>query len=372
MKQLYVYILMLMSASLALTACDDWANMEIKDPANLLESVKDDAYYARLREYKKTDHPVAFGWYGNWIGTGASYENSLKGLPDSVDFVSLWGNWKNPSFDMMEDLRYVQNKKGTKVLVCFLVLDIGDQLTPPMPEGEKENGTTDTEWRHKFWGWDYSLDNRLIAVEKYANALCDSIEKYNYDGFDLDAEPTLEHPFPTDKELWQNGNQVIVRFVETLSKRIGPKSGSGKMLVIDGEPQALPAELFSCFDYLILQTYSTYYDQDNSSLDERFQTQYAHFKEVATPGEIARKIIVCEDFETFAQTGGAKFTLPNGDEINSLSGLAYWNPSIEGVQYRKGGVGTFHMEYEYRVGTQSTITYPALRQAVQIQNPSNK
>lgn len=62
---------------------------------------------------------VAFGYYGNWTGTGASYENSLKGLPDSVDFVSLWGNWKNPTPAMMDDLRYVQKKKGTKVLVLF-------------------------------------------------------------------------------------------------------------------------------------------------------------------------------------------------------------------------------------------------------------
>lgn len=67
-------------------------------------------------------------------------------------------------------------KKGTKVLFCFLVLDIGDQITPPMPQEEINNGTSIEDWRHKFWGWDYSLENRLVAVEKYANALCDTIE----------------------------------------------------------------------------------------------------------------------------------------------------------------------------------------------------
>ena len=152
-----------------MTACDDWLDTEIKDPANLTISNKDEAYYARLREYKKSDHPVAFGWYGNWTGTGASYENSLKGLPDSVDFVSLWGNWKNPSPAMMEDLRYVQEKKGTKVLFCFLVLDIGDQITPPMPQEEINNGTSIEDWRHKFWGWDYSLENRLFGIDLMQN-----------------------------------------------------------------------------------------------------------------------------------------------------------------------------------------------------------
>lgn len=372
MKRLFTYILGLLGFSFALTACDDWLETEIKNPADLINSAKDDAYYERLRAYKNSDHPVAFGYYGNWTGTGASYENSLKGLPDSVDFVSLWGNWKNPTPAMMDDLRYVQKKRGTKVLVCFLVLDIGDQITPPMPQEEIDNGTSDKEWRHKYWGWDYNLENRLAAVEKFANAICDTIDKYGYDGFDMDAEPSMAHPFPTDKELWQNDKQVIQKFVETMSKRVGPKSGTGRMFLVDGEPDALPAHLFSHFDYLVLQTYTTHFIQDNSRLDTRFEKQYQHFKEEAVVDEIARKIIVCENFEDWAKTGGADFYLPDGTTVNSLSGFALWNPSLNGAQYRKGGVGTYHMEYEYRVSAQGTDTYPALRKAIQLQNPSIK
>ena len=48
------------------------------DPANLTESAKTEEYYAALRAYKKTDHPVAFGWFGNWVGSGVSLENSLR------------------------------------------------------------------------------------------------------------------------------------------------------------------------------------------------------------------------------------------------------------------------------------------------------
>lgn len=94
MKHIYKLLFGLLGVSFFLTACNDWLDTEIKDPADLLVSNKSEEYYARLRQYKKSDHPVAFGWFGNWTGTGASYENSLKGLPDSVDFVSLWGNWK--------------------------------------------------------------------------------------------------------------------------------------------------------------------------------------------------------------------------------------------------------------------------------------
>ena len=58
--------------------------------------------------------------------------------------------------------------------------------------------------------------------------------------------------------------------------------------------------------------------------------------------------------------GGAAFILPDGTEINSLSGFAYWNPSVGGIQYRKGGVGTYHMEYEYKVNAQGSETFPVL------------
>ena len=373
MKLLYKYFLGFLLATFVFTSCDNWLEDKVDSPTDLINTVKTEDYYKRLREYKKSDHQVAFGWFGNWTGTGASYENSLKGLPDSVDFVSLWGNWKNPSQEMINDLRFVQQKKHTRALACFLVLDIGDQITPPMPKEEMENGTSPSEWKQKYWDWDdYDLEKKLVAVEKYANAICDTIYKYDYDGFDLDAEPTLNHPFETNKELWKDNKKVMERFVQTMSKRIGPKSGSGKMFVVDGEPDALPDTLFHNFDYIILQTYSTYFMQNEDKLNEKFAKQYEHFKKVATVEEIARKLIICEDFETFAKTGGAEYRLPDGSKTNSLRGFAYWNPTVDGVQYAKGGVGTFHMEYEYKVSAQGNDTYPAIRQAIQIQNPSNR
>ena len=64
------------------SACSDWTEAEAKDGADLTHTNKSEAYYAQLRDYKKTDHSVAFGWFGNWTGTGVTHENSLAGLPD--------------------------------------------------------------------------------------------------------------------------------------------------------------------------------------------------------------------------------------------------------------------------------------------------
>ena len=360
-------LLWLAAASMALTACSDWTDTEIKDPTNLTVTNKSEEYYAKLREYKNSDHEKSFGWFGNWTGEAAMLNNSLKGLPDSVDFVSLWGNWSNLNDKQKKDLEFVQKVKGTKVLMCFIVMDIGDQLTPPIPADKAAAGTTWKQWRKEFWGWGDTNASRIAATEKYANAICDSIDKYGYDGFDIDAEPNFAQPFATDKELWTEQG-VMPAFVKTLSKRIGPKSGTNKMLVVDGEPNALPDSLGDHFDYFILQAYTTTSDYE---LNDRLAVQINHFQNKMSAEEVAKKIIVCENFENYAAKGGVKFTTKWGTTIPSLLGMAYWQPTYDGKTYKKGGVGSYHMEYEYGQSSAQT-TYPWLRKAVQIMNPSIK
>lgn len=363
MKNLFKTILLTAITTTAFTACSDWTETEPKNPTDLTTTNRSEAYYAQLRKYKATDHEVSFGWFGNWTGSGASLENSLAGLPDSTDFVSLWGNWKNPTAAQLKDLRYVQEKKGTKALICFLVFDIGDQITPEIPEDKRKAGMTFKQWRHEFWGWKNDEASQLEATKKYANAICDTIYKYNYDGFDIDAEPSYAQPFATDRELWTNP-KIMTTFVETLAKRIGPKSGTKKMLVVDGEPHAFLASLGSYFDYFILQAYG---NSSNSGLDSRVSSQIGHFKGTLKVEEIAKKIIVCENFERYASSGGVTFRAPHGKTMPSLWGFAQWEPTYDGKTYRKGGVGTFHMEYEY--GPKNSITYPYLRKAINIMNP---
>lgn len=361
MKNIIKIFLLTLSTLTAFTACSDWTETETKNGADLIHSNKSDAYYTQLRAYKNTEHSVVFGWFGNWTGVGMTNENSLAGLPDSTDFVSLWGNWKNPTSAMLNDLRYVQQTKGTKVLISCLVFDIGDQITPT----QTDSTITWKEWRHRFWGWGDDEASQIIATEKYANAICDTIDKYGYDGFDLDAEPDYPQPFQTDKELWANP-KIMEAFVKTMSKRIGPKSGTGRMFVVDGQPERIPAEYGEYLNYFILQAYNS---RGNFNLNERYVYQAQHYAQYLTPEEVAKKIIVCENFEDHAGTGGVDFRLDNGRVVPSLLGMAYWQPTYNNQTYRKGGVGSYHMEYEYNVSGQ-TGNYPYLRRCIQIQNPS--
>lgn len=348
-----------------MASCNDWTEEEIKDPAQLTQTNRTEAYYESLRAYKKTNHPIVFGWFGNWTGSGANLSGSLAGLPDSMDVVSIWGNFHSLSPEQISDMRYVQQKKGTKVTITGLLFDIGDKITPPIPDSLASKGMTWEQWRYRFWKWNpTSRDSMLKAIENYANAFCDTIDKYGYDGFDLDAEPFLPQPFQTNKELW-NVKGGMDLFVQTMAKRLGPQSGTDRLLIIDGEPYAISPELGKCFNYFVLQTYGA---RNFDVLDKNTVKQVNHFKSSMPIDEIAAKIVVCEDYERYASTGGVPFTMPNGATTISTLGFAKWNPTINGKVYRKGGIGAYHIEYGHTVTT-TINTYPFIRESIQIMNP---
>lgn len=385
---------------LSLSSCKDWTQPEALFKTDLTRSShiapnapvidasdidaliardKNSPYYTNLRRYKmETKHQVAFGWYGNWTGKGMDYEYSLRGLPDSVDFVSLWGGWKEIDPVRQADLRYVQEVKGTRALACILMFQIGDAVTPPIPKELEEQGVTWNQWQHRFWGWDVETNGTWsstpetinAAIVKYANAVADTIAKYNLDGLDIDAEPGYAQPFATNKEMWvRKGDNPAPRmelFIKTIGKRIGPmaetEEGRKKLLVIDGEPYAVPADCGKYFNYFISQAY---HDSSPTSLDRRYRVIANHYQEHLTPEEVANKMIWCSNFESYASSGGAASY--KGDP--QLIWFAKYKCDWKGQKFDKGGVGSFHMEYEYRVSGHDG-TYPYLRKAIQIMNPA--
>ena len=89
------------------------------------ETSRPESYYQALREWKKTDHSISFGWFSGWGDPAVLTASMLMGLPDSMDMVSLWDNSSNLSQGKIEDLRMVQQKKGTKVLMCTFIQYVG-------------------------------------------------------------------------------------------------------------------------------------------------------------------------------------------------------------------------------------------------------
>ena len=75
--------------------------------------------------------------------------------------------------------------------------------------------------------------------------------------------------------------------------------------------------------------------------------------------ELIRKLYTTVNFEQYAAEGGGSYT----GGINRLLGQALWKPTWEGKTYRKGGFGSYHIEYEYYLSGKSGF-YPWTRQAI--------
>ncbi len=378
-------------SALALTtlaSCSKWTDMEIQHPVDLTKPGHDEAYYKALRDYKNSDHQIAFSYYSAWTGVGTNMQSSLMGLPDSVDLVSLWGGWKNPTEAQLKDLRAAQQKKGLKAMICFLVLDMGAGVTPDPTEAEKAALKEGESWTHKYWGWSTAQTPegkaaRRAAVVKYANAICDLIEKYGYDGFDIDAEPSYVHPFATQYELWKTDVDekdhvptLMTLFIETLGKRIGPmaetEAGRKRILAVDGEPDALPPTHAKYFNYFIIQAYGDGVGYSNG----HFQGMLRAYKDVLSVEEICKKSIFVVNFESGATRGGQA-------GLGQILNFALQNPVVDGVTYRKGGVGAFRVDLEYAITTPDVVngidmspvkglSYPWWRRAIQLMNPTIK
>lgn len=335
MNKTYSIITFIMS-TLIFIACDtDVENLQVEGPIK-----RDQQYYDNLRAYKLTKHPVAFGWVGGWTANGPSEGNYLRAVPDSVDIIALWSDYQINTEAKEKDLRYVQNTLGTKVVFTIFAHEV------PAPFEKTHDG-----------------------IREFARAMADSVNKYSYDGLDLDYEPGYGGTGTLVSVSGFQDNMEV--FVLELAKYLGPKSGTGKLLIIDGVPYAIKKELVDCFDYGVVQAYVC---ASYTNLQSRFNNAVSGGGYSWGGGWTPEKYIYAEDFEGGRHaTGGVSHTLrdalPDGRiSVPSLYGMALFVPVYNGAPAEmSGGFGSFHMEYDYR----NADPYIFTRTAIQMVNPAN-
>lgn len=307
--------------------------LEAQSEEDLMPSERE--YYRKLREeYRPSPHVKGFGWFGNWTGKGTNEQNYLKCLPDSVDFVSLWGARGNLSPEQMADLKFFQDVKGGKALLCWIVQDIGSAITP---EGED---------MHKYW-LNKAGGNSIEASKLYANAIADTIVKYNLDGFDIDYEPGYGH-----SGTLANGNDISDKpdhnrnmywFIKTLYDRFQAheqETGKDMMLVMDGEPYCCTTETSKMIDHYI---YQAYWEGNTNSVIYKINKPHL------TDWE--RKTIITVEFEQGWRTGGITYyRSTKHPEFNGHNGAQIFDHATLDLPsgLRIGGIGTYHMEYDYK------------------------
>lgn len=353
MKMIKKLLYIIPLAGMMFTSCTDVENMEIDHIGgyNTMDDAKSEQYYAELRAYKETaknyGRPVAFGWFSNWAPSGVIRKGYLTSVPDSMDIISMWSGAPG-RYDITEaqkkDKEFVQKVKGIKLLEVSLLSYLGKGRTPASVYSEVEKKAEEEGWsdskldqerkyaRWDFWGFtshDVSnTENLNAALANYAKALCDSLVVNEWDGFDIDWEPGSGF---NDSDGTLN-SRTIVFLVKEMGKYIGPMSdpeGKGhKLLCIDGLLNYFPEDTEEYVDYWITQAYG--------------QSRPSYH----SPKNIPEKLIITDNFESSASTGGV------------LLRQAAYMPS-EGY---KGGVGAYRFDNDYA----NQPDYKWMRQAIQI------
>ena len=304
-------------------------------------------------------------------GWETSVNNQLRGVPDSMDIISLWGNFDNLTQEQLSDLNEVREKKGTRVIVCSIISNIGDGQTPQevdqdfVVDGIQYNSRE--EARAAYWGWygnygDTSEEGIKKAIQKYANAIVALVDKYNYDGFDIDHEPH----FGYGGNICSYPERMHI-LIEALGKNLGPQSGTERMLVVDGEPQVLLPESGKYLNYYIIQAYDCVGDCVGSgSLDSRFDGLYRNYQEYEDEETVLKKLIWTENFEKWAGTGGQQFTTRDGEVLPySLMGMGLYYR--EGIDAHIGGCGAYRFNL-----CRPIDDYLKIREVIQLMNPAKR
>lgn len=309
-------------------------------------------YYSELRAWKQTPHVRGFGWFGGWTAKGTDPQKYLRMLPDSVDIVSLWGTHGSLTEAQKTDLKLFREVKGGKVLLCWIVQNLGDQLTP-----QGKNATD-------YWVTEKGGGNFLEGVKAYANAICDTIEKYDLDGFDLDYEPGYGHSgnmATTTAWISETGNVNMYTFIKTLYDRLNPK---GRIVVMDGEPYYMNRATSKMVSYYIYQAY------DEATTARALQKlenggTFGYDEEDYLDNWEGKSFLTLE-FQKYAKTGGFPRYTSSNPEIQKLDAgrqIMDYATMLMPNGKRIAGIGTYHMELDTEGGS-----YRFLRQALNAGN----
>lgn len=340
-------------AAVSFTACGDWIEPEnngIAGPSFPGDSPEVYArYLAALRNYKSSEHLIAFGWFDNRVKQPQSRAQHLASVPDSMDIVSLLhpadlADWE---VEEMDELR----EKGTKVIFTFSYADIlaAYQATlPPVPE-------QDVEIRE---GEGSENDGFLAFLSRETDAYLSLVDKYGYDGVSVFYEPLpLDYMQPVDKAL-ESARQGL--FVSKLSA--WRQTHAGKLFIFEGQPQnVVDKSLLASCDYIVVRAFGA--------------VSYAQLelavRAVAAEGVPADRFVIgvqalpldASDLATgrFADASGAL-------TLSAVNESAKWAASPNGI-FGKAGLGIYDLQNDYY---NTTIIYKNTREAICVMNPAPK
>lgn len=321
------YLLASLTLGGIFAACDtDIENVEIQKPYTYSPQ-----YYKNLRDYKASDHSIAFMWFAQY-GAQNSMAVRFAGIPDSCDIISLWGGIPSAeSTDIWEELRFCQEEKGTKMLVVAIT--------------RIDAETDENEFKQVYNEGRAANDDSLInkGIDMYADYFIDQVFENDLDGFDADYEPEGDYlsgdhflRFMNRIALYMgpNPNQTKEERLKLIQERYGTEHNDvDKLLCVDA-PSSPSSELIPICDYYFKQAYG------------------GGTSEYTWPIE---KTVFCENVGDYWKT-----------ELSGMYRQARYQPETG----RKGGFGLFFGHRDYTIHENESEPYGRFRECIQIQNPA--
>lgn len=322
------YIMPLLLIACMFASCDT----DVENATVVAPTTYGPQYYKNLRDYKKSDHSIAWGWFADYTQS-TSLATRFLGLPDSLDICSLWGGI--PSDDsthvdthylpeVYREMKYVQEVKGTRLVVPTII-----------------RIRTRPEFYDSIW---VKQNDPQAAMRAYAQDLLRPIFENGLDGIDMDYEP--------EGDPLSGGN--LDYFVEYVGQFVGPMASPDSTFTypdgftIKGNPNML-----LCIDY---------YGSAPSGNTNKFTNWYVNQTYGGSPGRVPFSGCPTEKV-VYTENVGDNW---KAAECGQLLNYARYQPSIG----RKGGFGAFFMQRDYINTGYGCSNYANMRHGIQIQNPA--
>lgn len=322
------YIMPLLLIACMFASCDN----DVENATVVAPTTYGPQYYKNLRDYKKSDHSIAWGWFADYTQS-TSLATRFLGLPDSLDICSLWGGI--PSDDsthvdthylpeVYREMKYVQEVKGTKLVVPTII-----------------RIRTRPEFYDSIW---VKQSDPQAAMRAYAQDLLRPIFENGLDGIDMDYEP--------EGDPLSGGN--LDYFVEYVGQFVGPMASPDSTFTYpDGYTIKGNPNMLLCIDY---------FGSAPSGNTNKYTNWYVNQTYGGGPGRVPFSGCPTEKV-VYTENVGDNW---KAAECGQLLNYARYQPSTG----RKGGFGAFFMHRDYINTGYGCSNYANMRHGIQIQNPA--
>lgn len=322
------YIMPLLLIACMFASCDT----DVENATVVAPTTYGPQYYKNLRDYKKSDHSIAWGWFADYTQS-TSLATRFLGLPDSLDICSLWGGI--PSDDsthvdthylpeVYREMKYVQEVKGTRLVVPTII-----------------RIRTRPEFYDSIW---VKQNDPQAAMRAYAQDLLRPIFENGLDGIDMDYEP--------EGDPLSGGN--LDYFVEYVGQFVGPMASPDSTFTYpDGYTIKGNPNMLLCIDY---------FGSAPGSNTNKYTNWYVNQTYGGGPGRVPFSGCPTEKV-VYTENVGDNW---KAAECGQLLNYARYQPSTG----RKGGFGAFFMHRDYINTGYGCSNYANMRHGIQIQNPA--